>query len=571
MSTDSAARNVVVVDSGFADGAGAMRPRWRTSVRPAQPIRAGTASGHDCDAVVVGGGPAGAAAAARLSARGFTTILVDRATFPRDKVCGDFVSPAALAELADLGVTSTEAFRAANTISDCALHVDGDQLGVLAIPQVDGLPAYGQVIPRRQLDAWILDAARHAGATVLDGRKVTAVERAPDAVTIRGHSAAGPWQLRTRLLVGADGSNSLIARALRGTLPHRQDRILAVRAYFDDVGGPAGQAEICLCTDSFPGYCWLFPAAGGQANVGVGMLVSTYPQTGRNLRQLLLRLIAEDPSMRHRLGGARMDGKILGCPLTTYNPRLSLAGERMILVGDAAGLINPLNGEGIQYALHSARWAADVASDCLSSDRLDAASLHRYQQRVQRSLAQDMAFSRLVVQLIRNRHLNPVWLRALRIIASRAKTDPDYAYRVGCVVTGLTPATTALGLSVAAKTAGQAIIFARSSAPRHRPGGLRPSGRHPPAPSTRKIGGTARPAATSHDFGDWAAGVGRALTELILRLTHAKLTSSRNKGHRAGSAPAGRRNQGGTDYRHEVVRASSHRLTIAPAARKDRA
>jgi len=218
--------------------------------------------------VVVGGGPAGAAAAARLAARGFTTIMVDRATFPRDKVCGDFVSPAALAELADLGVTGTGAFGATNAISDCALYVDGDPLGVLAIPQVGGLPAYGRVIPRRQLDAWILDAARRAGATVLDGRKVTAVERAPDAVTIRGHSAAGPWQLRTRLLVGADGSNSIIARALRGTVPPRQDRILAVRAYFDDVSGPADQADICLCTDSFPGYYWLFPAGGGQANVG---------------------------------------------------------------------------------------------------------------------------------------------------------------------------------------------------------------------------------------------------------------------------------------------------------------
>jgi len=142
--------------------------------------------------VVVGGGPAGAAAAARLAARGFTTIVVDRAAFPRDKVCGDFVGPAALAELADLGVTGTEAFGVTNTISECALHVDGDQLGVLTIPQVGGLPAHGRVIPRRQLDAWILDAARRAGATVLDGRKVTAIERAHDAVTVWGHSAAGP-------------------------------------------------------------------------------------------------------------------------------------------------------------------------------------------------------------------------------------------------------------------------------------------------------------------------------------------------------------------------------------------
>ena len=495
----------------------------RAAARSAPPMRSGAASAHDCDAIVVGGGPAGAAAAARLAARGFRTIVVDRATFPRDKVCGDFVGPAALAELADLGVTGTDAFDATNTIGVCALHVDGDHFGALAIPQVDGLPAHGRVIPRRQLDAWVLDAARQAGATVLDGRKVTAVEQASDAVTVRGHSAAGPWQLRSRLLVGADGSNSIIARALRGTVPPRQDRIVAVRAYFDDVAGPAGQADICLCGDSFPGYCWLFPAGGARANVGVGMLHSTYPQTSRNLRELLLHLIAEDTALQHRLRGARMRGKVLGCPLTTYNPRLPLVGDRVMLLGDAAGLINPLNGEGIQYALQSARWAADVASDCLSSNRLDAVSLESYERWVHRSLRQDMAFSRLIVQLIRNRNLNPLWLQALRIIAARARSDPDYANRIGCVLTGLTPVTSTLGLSVVAGTAEQAIVSARPGTAWRRFG--RRSGSTGPALyiSRRSISATATSASTAQ-LVDWAAGAGRALAELTTQVIYAKVT-----------------------------------------------
>jgi len=462
---------------------------------------------------VVGGGPAGAAAAARLAARGFATILVDRATFPRDKVCGDFVGPAALAELADLGVTGAEAFAAANTIGQCALHVDGDPLGALPIPRVGALPAHGRVIPRRHLDAWVLDAARRAGATVAAGRKVTAVEQAPGAVTVRGRSAAGPWQLRGRLLLGADGSNSLIARAVRGT-PPRQDRIAAVRAYFDDVAGPAGRADICLRGDSFPGYCWLFPCGGGQANVGVGMVVSTYPQAGRNLRELLLRLIAEDPLMRHRLRGARIRGKIGGCPLTTYNPRLPLVGDRIMLLGDAAGLINPLNGEGIQYALHSARWGADLAADRLSCGRLDAASLAAYEQHVHDHLRRDMAFSRLVVQLIRNRALNPFWLSATRIVAARVRTDPDYAHRIACVLTGLAPATRTLGLSVVAKTAGQTMTSALPGPATRRPARRGQPGHPAPQPSPNTIAGTARHTLTSREFADWAAGVGRALTEL---------------------------------------------------------
>ena len=217
----------------------------------------------DCDVVVVGGGPAGAAAAARLAAGGFRAVLIDRASFPRDKVCGDFVGPMALAELADLGLAQTDAFGATSIMAELALHIDADQPAVMSIPKIDGIPGYGRVIPRLQLDAWIQDAARRAGATVLDGRKAEAVERAPDAIVVRGRGAAGPWQLRARLLLGADGSNSMVARTLRGGAPPSRNRITAVRAYFDDVEGPDGQGDIWFRGDTFPGYHWLFPAAGG--------------------------------------------------------------------------------------------------------------------------------------------------------------------------------------------------------------------------------------------------------------------------------------------------------------------
>src|SRR6202012_2791129 len=242
---------------------------------------------------------------------------------------------------------------------------------------------------------------------------------------------------------------------------------------------PAGQGDVCLHSDSFPGYYWLFPAGGGSANLGVGMLVSTYPRSGRNLRDMLQRLGAEDASLRYRLQGARMRGRVLGPPLTTYTPRLPLVGDRVMLLGDAAGLINPLNGEGIQYALHSARWAADIAADCLASGRLDAACLMGYQQRVHQSLRTDMAFSRLVVQLFRNRNLNHLWLRALRTIASQAETDPDYAPRVGCVLSGLPPADSTLGPGGAAKIFGQALVSPQAGVP-----GRRIGRRGQPAPRT---------------------------------------------------------------------------------------
>ena len=488
-----------------------------TAGQPPRRMRA-RATGHDCDVVVVGGGPAGAASAAQLAARGFRTVLVDRASFPRDKVCGDFVGPMALAELADLGVAQAGTFTATSRMTRLALHIDAAQPAVMGIPKVDGIPGYGRVIPRRQLDAWILDAARRAGATVLDGRKAEAVEQAPDAVTVRGRGPAGPWQLRTRLLLGADGSNSMVARTLRGGAPPGHDRILAVRAYFDDVEGPDGQGDIWLRSDTFPGYHWLFPTGGGSANLGVGMLAAAYPPSSRNLRDMLMRLIDEDAELRSRLRGARMRDRVLGHPLTTYNPRLPLIGDRVMLLGDAAGLINPLNGEGIQYALHSARWAADVATDRLAADRLDAASLEPYQQRVHQSLRTDLALSRLIVQLIRNRNLNHVWLGALGSIASRARTDPDYAHQLGCVLTGLTPDVSTVGTGAAARIFGRALVSPLGDASWQRltrrrkrasPDG---SGGHPVAPK---------------DFMNWAADTGRLLAEFTTQLARAKITGNR--------------------------------------------
>jgi len=484
--------------------------------QPARPAPSRAPVRLDADAVVVGGGPAGAAAAARLAARGFHTIVVDRAAFPRDKVCGDLVGPAALAELASLGVAETEAFRATNKIRDCAVQLDGDQLARLPIPKVDGLPGYARVIPRLHLDAWILAAAQQAGATILSGRKVTAIERAADAVVVQGRGAAGSWQVRARLLLGADGSNSTIARALRGAPPPRQDRILAVRAYFDQVIGPRGHAGFYMCGDSFPGYYWLFPGAGAWANVGVGTVLATFPRSGRNLRELLLRLIAEDPAIRRRLGGARMRGDVEGHPLTTYNPRLPLVGDRVLLLGDAAGLINPLNGEGIQYALQSARWAAEIASDRLSSGRLDAASLETYEHCVHQNLRKDMAVSRLAMQIIRNRTLNPAWLAALRIIGARARTDTGYNYRVACLFTGLTPAASSPRLSLTARTARQAIASARPGRSRSRR-----APRKSPA-SGRAMGAPGSQSATTRETVSWAAGVGRALAEVFIQLIRSK-------------------------------------------------
>lgn len=412
----------------------------------------------DCEVLVAGAGPAGAATAAHLAAAGVHTMLVDAQVFPRDKVCGDFVGPAALRELQSLGITQQAEYRRSNVVREASLHLDGRHLITHPVPQIDELPPHGRVVPRKLLDAWILDAARQRGAEVVEGRRVHGYALEGDAVGVELKDGEHTRRLRARVLVAADGSGSVIARQLRGVVTPDEDRIIALRAYFTGVGGPADRAELYFSGDSFPGYYWLFPTADGGANVGVGMVLDTLPRTEQPLKALLQHLIARDPALRGRLGAASLCGRIVGWPLTTYNPALPLVGDRVLLVGDAAGLINPLNGEGIQYAMQSGRWAAQVLLEALARRDLGQAALLPYARRVAQELRYDMALSRVIVQLIRNRSLNALWLQALQVIVARARGDADYAAITGGVLAGLVPASRVLQPDIVRKTVVQAAL-----------------------------------------------------------------------------------------------------------------
>jgi geranylgeranyl reductase family protein len=321
------------------------------------------------DVVVVGSGPAGSVTALVLARGGARVALVDKAGFPRDKACGDAIGPRAVAVLDDLGLTPTDP-RA--PLGD--MVVVGPSGRRLRLPCFDGIdyPGYGYAIPRLGFDAWLVDEALGAGATSVTGRVQEIGVGAGDGPRegLRDGGGADPHvieldggrRLRADVVVGADGATSRVADAA-GLVDAR--RVLwgfAVRAYLDE---PVALPHIVLWQREpgrvFPGYGWLFPGPDGRANAGLGIgtlsdrragagAVRLLPDFLEHLRRMGLVDKPGDGSGPGRLGGWLKMGMVGTTP----------AAGRVLLTGDAAGLVNPLQGEGIAHAMTSGRLAAEA-------------------------------------------------------------------------------------------------------------------------------------------------------------------------------------------------------------------
>jgi menaquinone-9 beta-reductase len=411
---------------------------------------------YDTDILIVGAGPAGASLGVHLRRLGYSVTLIDTEKFPRDKVCGDFVGPVALKELEGLGIG--DQFESANKIDCSAVFLDGKQLIEQGFPAVPGLPAFGKVIPRVELDEKIFTAARKAGVRTIEQCRFRHYSVYPTHVFAECKLDNNTHYICAKIIVGADGSNSTVARIMNGKKHPDESRILAVRAYYTNTTGPANRADLYFTENSFPGYYWLFPTGPHTANVGVGMVMETMPPGEKHLKEMLEELIASDTSLLSRMADAEIIGKIGGWPLSTYDPDLEYVADRVMLIGDAGGLINALNGEGIQYALLSGRWASETIHIAMQADDPGKQSLSDFRDRVNEAIGYDLALSRTIIQFIRNRKLNPLWLHLLKVIMQRASIDQTYADIAGGILAGVVPASKVIHPAFIAKTALQAGI-----------------------------------------------------------------------------------------------------------------
>ncbi|HVE47177.1 MAG TPA: geranylgeranyl reductase family protein [Acidimicrobiales bacterium] len=385
-----------------------------------------TAPAHDV--LVVGGGPSGASCAYWLAQAGHDVAVVEKKRYPREKTCGDGLTPRSVKQLHDMGMSD-----------ELAGHHRFDGLRSIAFgrtlelewPEHPDFPNYGYVVTRKDLDALVAERAQKAGATVWQETEAVAPltdgERVTGAVLKRKGTGATE-EVTARYVVVADGANSRFGRALGTSRDRAYPLGMAIRGYYTSPRHDEPWIESHLDLrdrdgNNLPGYGWIFPVGDGRINVGIGLLSTFKKWKDVNTSHLMASFAETAPAswdIRPETScGAPTGGKL---PMAfSVNPS---AGPSHLVIGDASGAINPFNGEGICYAYETGRMAAGAVGTALESG--DANALQGYSRQVAAEYELYFKVARVFVKIIGH----PQLMRALVSTGMRSRTLMEWILRI---------------------------------------------------------------------------------------------------------------------------------------------
>ena len=379
---------------------------------------------YDYDAIIVGAGPGGATAALYAERVGLKVLVVEKKRFPRDKICGDCFSGHCETFLDELGLSGALQDLPRVTIRRATFSApDG------TTARHDSPKGMGFVCKRLDFDNFLFQAVKRRVDT-LEGYAVTGLVR-PDGqvlgVRVRGPNGTDS-EITGKVVVGADGVSSIVARAL-GLYSHDLDHVAtATRAYYRGVSAPKDAIEFFFLERILPGYLWIFSVGDNMVNVGLGMLKSTLKKRAVNLREAHIES-TKSIELQERFKNAELVDDIKGWSLPLGSKRRSIHGDGFLLVGDAAGLVDPLTGEGIANAMCSGKIAAESLADVCLGDDYRARALQKYTDRIWEQIGEKLVItSRLQKQFTAAPEVNA--------IISRVAKSPRMASTIGALFEG---------------------------------------------------------------------------------------------------------------------------------------
>ena len=416
---------------------------------------------QEADVIVVGAGPAGSATACYLAGAGIDVLVLEKATFPREKVCGDGLTPRAVKALAGMGVPIGEQD---GWLQNKGLRIIGGGVRLeLPWPELSSYPDYGLVRSRLDFDETLARTAQKAGARLLEGVTVTApvLDDSGRIAGVQARPTGQPdekeRQYRARVVVAADGNSSRLSLAMG--LGKRDDRPLgvAVRTYYTSPRHDDDYLESWLDLWDrdrlLPGYGWIFGMGDGTSNVGLGLLNTSASFKNVDYRDLLRRWLAGMPAEWGYTEENRTE-PVRGAALPMGFNRTPHYSRGLLLAGDAGGMVNPFNGEGIAYAMEAGELAARVIAEALA--RPDQAAmeqvLHGYPQALKDAYGGYYTLGRKFVRAIGNPRLmqfatkhgmpRPALMRfTLKLLANLTEVrGGDAADRVINALSKMTPA-----------------------------------------------------------------------------------------------------------------------------------
>lgn len=337
-----------------------------------------------------------------LGNSGLSVAVLDKAMFPRDKICGDALSVDVLNQLSLLQDDLAARFqRLESKVSSYGVRIFAPDHHYVDLPFFhNGQATCGYLCPRFDFDQLMVEHMK-GFENVKTFEKCAVEEIEVTGKEVLAHTTIGTFS--GKMIVGADGAQSVVARQLGSFKPDREHFSAGLRVYYEGVTSfqESHFIELHFFRDVLPGYFWIFPLPNNRANVGIGILSSVVSRKKMNLKAILQRLIDDNPHLQERFREAKPLEVAKGYGLPLGSKKRQISGERYLLLGDAASLIDPFTGEGIGNAIRSGRVAADHIREAFKANDFSASFNIAYDQEIYRRMWPELKVSRALQKLCR--------------------------------------------------------------------------------------------------------------------------------------------------------------------------